>query len=369
MPSIEFNSNVVKKLFHNTNPVKKLFLNGIQVWQDAILPIGIIIGYAGTEAPSGWELFSNADDKLIVGAGNLYTSGTTGGNNNLSSSLSLATSGYHSTGIVVTVATASSRGYGGNTTAGGHSHTVTVSGVYSPYRHQIGFIKALEESNLPLGGIIFSASDISSDIEADNVNTTSAYLSSNQLNRTLTGSDVVSLSGTSTSSGAHNHGNQTANGNAISGQIAYNFTTTHTHTVAVSITPNIKAKYLTAWSNALKEISICPNVIGMYEGENIPDGWAVCDGTNGTPDLRDYFIRLGGVNNAGSEYSSGGNTSIPSTTTSTNAHTHSFGSTGRTDANDGGGHSTSISHSHNTAASTIVVVPTYYALTFIMKLS
>lgn len=26
------------------------------------------------------------------------------------------------------------------------------------------------------------------------------------------------------------------------------------------------------------------------ESERIPDGWAVCDGTNGTPDLRDRFI-------------------------------------------------------------------------------
>ncbi len=31
----------------------------------------------------------------------------------------------------------------------------------------------------------------------------------------------------------------------------------------------------------------------MWSGllANVPDGWSVCDGTNGTPDLRNRFIR------------------------------------------------------------------------------
>ena len=35
-----------------------------------------------------------------------------------------------------------------------------------------------------------------------------------------------------------------------------------------------------------------PGVILMWSGDtaNIPAGWAVCDGTNGTPDLRDRFV-------------------------------------------------------------------------------
>jgi hypothetical protein len=32
----------------------------------------------------------------------------------------------------------------------------------------------------------------------------------------------------------------------------------------------------------------------MYNGllNNIPVGWVICDGTNGTPDLRGRFIRM-----------------------------------------------------------------------------
>lgn len=78
---------------------------------------------------------------------------------------------------------------------------------------------------------------------------------------------------------------------------------------------------LRAWASALvvelrrsteqtnREISkledtLAPNIIAMFNGkaEDIPQGWVLCDGTNGTPDLRDKFIK--GATNAGG---SGGN--------------------------------------------------------------
>lgn len=367
MPSVEFNSNVVKKVFHNSNVVKKLFLNGAMVWQDAVLPAGIIIGYTGTTVPNGWTLFSSANDKLIVGAGGSYIVGTRGGNNSVSKTLSISSSGSHSTGVGVTVTSGSTRGYGGGTTSGAHTHTVTASGTYNPYRHRLGLIKALVDSNVPIGGVIFSGNNISTEINANNINATSAYLSANDTLRTTTGSDIVTLLGVSTSSGAHNHGNKSASGSETSYDEAETFTTTHTHTVSVSITPNVKSKYLAAWSNAIEEISICPNVIGMWEGTAIPEGWAVCNGTNGTPDLRDYFIRLGDKTVAGNVFNVGGSTSIPSVSTNSNSHSHSF-YLRSTDSGVQGGHSTSISHSHTTVADSVTIEPSYYALTFIMKL-
>jgi microcystin-dependent protein len=39
---------------------------------------------------------------------------------------------------------------------------------------------------------------------------------------------------------------------------------------------------------------IVPGTIIMFYGDKIPDGWALCDGGNGTPDLRGKFIK-GGV--------------------------------------------------------------------------
>lgn len=31
-------------------------------------------------------------------------------------------------------------------------------------------------------------------------------------------------------------------------------------------------------------------IICMWGGSDIPEGWAICDGQNGTPDLRDRFV-------------------------------------------------------------------------------
>ena len=63
-------------------------------------------------------------------------------------------------------------------------------------------------------------------------------------------------------------------------------------------------------------------MISLWYGSigSIPTGWYLCDGTNGTPDLRDRFI-VG----AGSTYSvsaTGGSSSVTLTTNNLPAHTH-----------------------------------------------
>ena len=61
--------------------------------------------------------------------------------------------------------------------------------------------------------------------------------------------------------------------------------------------------------------------IVMWSGTNTPAGWALCDGTNGTPDLRNKFIvGAGGKYTAGA---TGGAESSSGTTTAAGAHNHS----------------------------------------------
>ena len=60
--------------------------------------------------------------------------------------------------------------------------------------------------------------------------------------------------------------------------------------------------------------------IGMWSGSDVPDGWYLCDGTNGTPDLRNRFI-VG----AGSTYNigdTGGSESVVLTENQMPTHTH-----------------------------------------------
>lgn len=66
--------------------------------------------------------------------------------------------------------------------------------------------------------------------------------------------------------------------------------------------------------------------IVLYNGSVAPDGWAICDGSNGTPDLRGVFVIGAGTNqDTGVSYTynqRGGNSSILLTAEQLPPHTH-----------------------------------------------
>lgn len=76
-------------------------------------------------------------------------------------------------------------------------------------------------------------------------------------------------------------------------------------------------------------VAVVPaGVIWMWSGSiaSIPSGWALCDGTNGTPDLRNRFIM-----GAGSTYAPGDTGGAASATTSSNGtHSHTGSTDGHT---------------------------------------
>ena len=63
-------------------------------------------------------------------------------------------------------------------------------------------------------------------------------------------------------------------------------------------------------------------MILMYTGNSAPSGWAICNGSNGTPDLRDRFIV--GAGSAYSVNNTGGAASVTLSTTQIPSHNHSF---------------------------------------------
>ena len=79
-----------------------------------------------------------------------------------------------------------------------------------------------------------------------------------------------------------------------------------------------------------------PGMIVPFRGTAIPAGWDLCDGTKGTPDLRDRFVRGTGAGNA-LKALSGANTV---TLTQTPGHTHT--ATGAAGAGGAHGHSGSL---------------------------
>lgn len=122
-----------------------------------------------------------------------------------------------------------------------------------------------------------------------------------------------------------------------------------------------------------KEQAFLSGMIIMYNGtaSSIPDGWAICDGTNGTPDLTDKFIKAGStVGNTG------GASTIKLTTKQLPSHYH-MSSVGEVVSVKLGEQSkeTLLKSSTLSAATSSVgegdpisIEPPYYTLIFIMKL-
>lgn len=93
-------------------------------------------------------------------------------------------------------------------------------------------------------------------------------------------------------------------------------------------------------------------IITMWSGaiNAIPDGWLLCDGTNGTPDLRNRFVI--GAGGAFAVAATGGANSVTLAEANLPAHSHGVGSLAIA---SGGGHSHTFSgttstngdHTHN----------------------
>lgn len=120
--------------------------------------------------------------------------------------------------------------------------------------------------------------------------------------------------------------------------------------------------------------SVPSGAIIMWSGSttDIPSGWALCNGSNGTPDLRNRFV-IG----AGSSYSvgaSGGSSSVSLSTSNMPSHNHTFSLGGSTIAGSiayqasPGGTSGTGSTSYSGGSTAFNNLPPYYALCYIMKL-
>jgi len=117
--------------------------------------------------------------------------------------------------------------------------------------------------------------------------------------------------------------------------------------------------------SAIKPVK--PGMIIIWKGatNDLPPGWALCNGSNGTPDLRDNMI-IG----AGSTYAvgdSGGSATAHTHTITQTAHSHTMDSGGGVASGSGynpGTRDTTITVSNVATA----VMPPYYALAYIMKL-
>ena len=128
-------------------------------------------------------------------------------------------------------------------------------------------------------------------------------------------------------------------------------------------------------------------IIVMWSGTVVPGGWALCDGTNSTPNLIDRFIL--GTNVAGIGQTGGATDHAHTVDSHTHSHDHPSSASGRSSSDvfhDIGIHSSasintpSVLHTHDVdladidssaespGTNTVDHTPPFYALAFIMKL-
>lgn len=325
-----------------------------------LVPSGLIIPYNGTTAPTGWTLFTSADGKFIIGAGNTYAVAATGGNTSLTTAAS-DSAGSHSVASPSTY-TYPSGTYGiyGSAGAGSHTHTLTYS--YEPPYYGLRLIKADSDlSYLPAKAVMFSGSSLSG---LSRFSSGDGKLFSSRTSIGAGGSNDVGA-GTSSSSGSHAHGTSKSSMSFTSGTVGQ-AAGSHTHsTVAFEITPNLYRALLSAWTDASNAFNLQTGMYAFYENVTPPDGWLLCNGSNGTLDLRDYFIAFTDETDDGTR-DGDGTLTVPEITVSSDNFSH--------------GHATSdycgkvsqyhhqninYAHDHVIVGSTPTYLPPYYALAII----
>lgn len=147
---------------------------------------------------------------------------------------------------------------------------------------------------------------------------------------------------------------------------------------------NLRSGFIVAFYGTFKNGFPVDKISGLADMS-----WHICDGTNGTPDLRNKFILGGNGSNNGATGGSAENTHKHLTafgfdggtaygyghSESTDAFNPAFGSETKTgqgfnslisiDAKKTGGETIRIAYTDNT---TISIMPPYYTLSYIMKL-
>lgn len=133
-------------------------------------------------------------------------------------------------------------------------------------------------------------------------------------------------------------------------------------------------------SHKIRNTLIPSGLIAIWSGStaSIPDGWVLCNGLSGTPDLRDRFVvgagstyavdDTGGATNETTSNTTATNNSTSFATNGPNTLKQVASGTGEYVGIDSHVHGTnSHNHTQNAHNHTVDVLPPYYALAYIMK--
>lgn len=203
----------------------------------------------------------------------------------------------------------------------------------------------------------------------------------------VSGSSSVSADRLVSRSGSYNY----VGGHSHSGTGTCGSAGAHTHTVGDTGTASNYPRYKTLkwiYSNTTTVVPIGAIVMHNSSQTIFGTGWQICDGTGGTPDLRDYFIFGGTPGTTGEANSHNHTMPISGSASATHQHSISIGSSTAGGSNDGNynvsGISVTQSHSHSGGATSpaagahthsinnvayTICVPLYINLFFIKRIA
>jgi len=268
-----------------------------RIYTSTVIPAGAIVLYYSTgSTPTGWTEYADVSRILKGWDGTAGTIGGTGGSQTVPDFTSVTDPSH--TGTIFSapywiVYTAGSYVRNSRYAAGSHSHTISQAGGNTyPALVQGKLIQADNDTyKLPANSVVFGDNLTTlTEIEAsaaypyiyhDGGAAGGSILPINQ--STTFGTNTV---------GAHSHSPRGyPYGYAQTGYYYKENQGNHSHSFSITdISWNLQRKYVKAFTNIAEDFPAYSGSIVGWESDTPPEGWALCNGSNGTIDLRDYFV-------------------------------------------------------------------------------
>ncbi|MAT70358.1 MAG: hypothetical protein CMJ58_12635 [Planctomycetaceae bacterium] len=378
------------------------YLGELSLLQSTQLPIGAIVLWLGGSIPDNFAEFTAANGRVIVGAGGAHAQSETGGAGwNVSFSGLTTAGGAHNPNLSTDFFTDARRdntpdypsepsiagSENGTALVGNpvHSHSYDSGSVaLDPLRVRRRLIKATSVTSLPPNCAVFGVPGISTNAWSRDVSAAGRVLEAAAENGNAgSASQQVPLT-TGSADDRHWHISDYVPGPDYYGGIwvpapgpsageeifipptPKNFTvhggSIHGHSATLQVAVRAKRRRLALYQTTGTG-NIVPGQIILWEGGVVPADWVLCDGANGTPDMRDHFVEVANVGNEGT--AEGDNTVNATATTNTISHSHKGGARESNRVEKTSTHASSIAHNHVIDAN-VPIDPPYYALAFIM---
>jgi len=351
---------------------------------EGVVPVGAIGMLVGTTVPDGWELFSAADGRYIVGAGGALAVGDTGGTSTLGPfSGTSGNGGDHVPGDLgipqpnpgstpvpygIMPKTSALDGY-----VGYHTHAYTTASAAENFlRRENALVRKITADGLtvPPTVRVWGLPNITT-TATKNIGFAGRLLKAAAASANA-GASSQSLATTlaSTAAALHDHYTDAWSGydpfgTGGSGTCRYYVESmgAHGHGATFTAVHNLQRRQLCAFDSG-SDFVVTPGVIMAWAGSvgALPPDWVLCDGASGTPDMRDRFVEFAGTTPAAP---AGNNTVTLTGLSDSHGHTHDAGAWADAPVYNYAGHSGTVYHDHYTTASH-AFTPAYYALAFIM---